>query len=172
MSAPWNRWFHCIGGTYGSWLPGDPRGFRTRHHREHVEGDYRNPPPAGIYETRHRQAEDSLRFDPVTLHPDDRRIVCHAMAQTLLAYGVELVEMSVGGQHFHALCRFPVELPAGEVTIRLRGKIDRVDLVGPPEGAQPLVVVVGVERARWLLDANINSQLCRRLFLTALSLCP
>ena len=78
MSAPWNRWFHCIGGTYGSWLPGDPRGFRTRHHREHVEGDYRNPPPAGIYEPRHRRAEDSPRFDPVTLRPDDRAVVCRA----------------------------------------------------------------------------------------------
>ena len=111
MSAPWNRWFHCIGGTYGSWLPGDPRGFRTRHHREHVEGDYRNPPPAGIYEHRHRRAEDSLRFDPVTLRPEDRAVVCLAMASTLLAYGVELIEMSVGGQHFHALCRFPLELP-------------------------------------------------------------
>jgi len=75
MSAPWNRWFHCIGGTYGSWLPGDPRGFRTRHHREHVEGDYRNPPPAGIYEFRHQGAADSLRFDPVTVRPEDRRII-------------------------------------------------------------------------------------------------
>jgi hypothetical protein len=82
-----------------------------RHHREHVEGDYRKPPPAGIYESRHRRAEDSLRFDPVTLRPDDRAVVCRAMARTLLAYGVELIDMSVGGQHFHVLCRFPLELP-------------------------------------------------------------
>jgi hypothetical protein len=33
------------------------------------------------------------------------------MAQTLLAYRVELVDLSVGGQHFHALCRFPLQLP-------------------------------------------------------------
>src|SRR3954468_9029001 len=42
--TPWNNWYHCMGNTYGTWLPGDPRGFRTRLHREHVEGDYRNPP--------------------------------------------------------------------------------------------------------------------------------
>lgn len=30
-------WFHCIATTYGAWLYGDSRGFRTRHHREHVE---------------------------------------------------------------------------------------------------------------------------------------
>jgi len=111
MSAPWNRWFHCIGGTYGSWLPGDPRGFRTRHHREHVEGDYHNPAPAGIYESRHQGAAESLRFDPVTLRPEDRRVICQEMGRVLLAYGVELIDLSVGGQHFHALCRFPLELP-------------------------------------------------------------
>jgi hypothetical protein len=38
-------WFHAIITTYGAWLDGDARGFRTRHHREHVEGDYKNPPP-------------------------------------------------------------------------------------------------------------------------------
>jgi hypothetical protein len=33
-----------MGHTYGTWLPGDPKGFRTRHHREHIEGDYKKPP--------------------------------------------------------------------------------------------------------------------------------
>lgn len=41
---PWNDWYHIMCHTYGTWLPGDPRGFRTRHHREHVEGDYKSPP--------------------------------------------------------------------------------------------------------------------------------
>ena len=44
------RWHHCIATTYGAWLPGDDFGFRTRHHREHVEGDYRNPPPPGAHQ--------------------------------------------------------------------------------------------------------------------------
>jgi hypothetical protein len=44
MSA-WRDWYHVTGSTYGAWLPGDPRGFRTRHHRQHVEGDYKDPPP-------------------------------------------------------------------------------------------------------------------------------
>lgn len=45
--GPWNDWCHCMGHTYGTWLPGDPCSFRTRHHRQHIEGDYRNPPPKG-----------------------------------------------------------------------------------------------------------------------------
>jgi hypothetical protein len=46
--APWNHWYHCMGNTFGTWLPGSPKGFRTRHHREHVEGDYKHPPPKGM----------------------------------------------------------------------------------------------------------------------------
>jgi len=110
-TLPWNRWFHCIGGTYGSWLPGDPRGFRTRHHREHVEGDYRNPPAAGTYDRRHARARAALRHDPVVLRREDRELVCRTMARTLIRYGVELLDLCVGGQHFHALCRFPTALP-------------------------------------------------------------
>jgi hypothetical protein len=34
--ADLRRWYHIIMSTYGSWLYGDARGFRTRHHREHI----------------------------------------------------------------------------------------------------------------------------------------
>ena len=51
-----------------------------------------------------------MRFGPVVLTPADRRIVCVEFGQTLIAYGVELIDLSVGGQHFHASCRFPLEL--------------------------------------------------------------
>jgi hypothetical protein len=37
------RWYHIIETTYGAWLYGDQRGFRTRHHREHVDGDDKRP---------------------------------------------------------------------------------------------------------------------------------
>ena len=61
-----------MGHTYGTWLPGDPKGFRTRHHREHIEGDYRNPPPKGIYEGLHECAKRSMKRDPVFLDPDQQ----------------------------------------------------------------------------------------------------
>ena len=41
----WNNWYHVNGNTYGTWLPGDPRGWRERGHKKHVAGDYKNPPP-------------------------------------------------------------------------------------------------------------------------------
>jgi hypothetical protein len=49
-------WIHFVETVYGAWLYGDARGFRTRHHREHVEGDYKNPPPAGMYDARRRRS--------------------------------------------------------------------------------------------------------------------
>ena len=45
---PWNFWYHVGSNTKGTWLTGDPRGFRSRHHREHVEGDYRRLSPPAV----------------------------------------------------------------------------------------------------------------------------
>ena len=47
LGTAWHGWFHIIGNTYGTWVRGDPKGFRTLHHREHIEGDYKHPPPPG-----------------------------------------------------------------------------------------------------------------------------
>ena len=62
MPKPEMIWRHVVISTHGNWLPGDPRGFRTRHHLEHVEGDYRNPPTPGIYD--HRFDQTKLQNDP------------------------------------------------------------------------------------------------------------
>jgi hypothetical protein len=40
-------WRHVIISTRRSWLHGDAREFRSRRHRIHSLGDYRNIPPAG-----------------------------------------------------------------------------------------------------------------------------
>ena len=104
---PWNGWYHCMGNTYGTWLPGDPRGFRTRGHREHVEGDYKSPPPPGKYDDRHDAAKKRMKRDAVILSIEQREIVCLAMGERLVTLDVELVELSVSAMHFHVLCRFP-----------------------------------------------------------------
>jgi len=101
------RWFHCTWGTYGSWLPGDPRGFRSRHHREHVDGDYRNPPPEGIYEGLHRSAHDSLDGNAVVIPPDIRRPIGEAILGKLHALDVLCVTLAVAPQHVHLLAKFP-----------------------------------------------------------------
>src|SRR5690242_19796735 len=92
-------WFHRVASTYGSWLPGDPRGFRARHHREHVEGDYRNPPPAGQYADLERRSRASLKQPPAVIPGPLRSVVGLALLERLRALGALVVCVSVSGQH-------------------------------------------------------------------------
>ena len=107
MGRAWNGWYHCIGTTYGTWAHGDARGFRTRHHRRHVEGDYRTPPPPGAYERLRKHANQSMRGSEVVLTAAQQSVVCDALVQRLFEDNVELAALCVAPTHFHALCRFP-----------------------------------------------------------------
>ncbi len=102
----WNDWYHLNGNTYGTWLRGDPRGFRTRHHREHVEGDYKNPPPPGSYDALHARSKTLMRRPPVRLPPEARRIACDEIVASLAHQGIEVVCACVDDHHFHVLARF------------------------------------------------------------------
>ncbi len=124
---PWQGWYHCIGSTYGTWLRGDGRGFRTRHHREHVEGDYRQPPPAGKYRDELIRSRQSMVGGEVRLPADLRPVVCRVLANSLLFYEVELAEMSVGAMHWHALARFMRCNVKPPRTQRKRGTAHSVD---------------------------------------------
>lgn len=102
----WNGWYHVTTGTYGSWLPGDPRGWRSRHHREHVEGHYKNPPPDGKYEQFHKRSQRLMKSSPVLLDDDEKRIAGQAMVEMLMDQGVELLVLSLDAVHCHLLARF------------------------------------------------------------------
>src|SRR5215207_7998564 len=106
-SRPWCDWYHVMGNTYGTWLPGDPRGFRTRHHREHVEGDYKNPPPPGTYERQYERSRKLLKPPPVVLARDWRPVIGEAVRDKLVALGAQVLCLSVGGQHVHLLAKMP-----------------------------------------------------------------
>ncbi len=106
MPPPWKNWYHVTGNTYGTWLPGDPRGWRARHHREHVEGDYKDPPPPGTYDRRHQHARRIMRRGRIILTPQQRRTACLEIADTLRFHSVEVVDVCVGAKHFHILARF------------------------------------------------------------------
>ena len=111
MPGPWNNWYHSMGNTYATWPPGDSRGFRSRHHREHFEGDYKNPPPPGEYEAWLERARLLMPRDAVVLPAFIRPIICREFAAKLQKLNVEVVEMCVTGTHFHVLSRFtPVDV--------------------------------------------------------------
>ncbi len=73
---PWNNWFHRIGSAYGPWLPGDSRGWRSRHHREHVDGDCKNPPPPGMYDGLHEVARRNMDRCEIVPARDQRAPAC------------------------------------------------------------------------------------------------
>ena len=104
----WNGWFHLMTNTYGTWLPGDGRGFRTRHHREHVEGDYKKPPPRGKYDERFKHARGLLKREPVFLSPEARRLAVEAFRYTMgEVHKLEVLAIAVTRVHVHVLVRMP-----------------------------------------------------------------
>ncbi|CAA9396095.1 MAG: hypothetical protein AVDCRST_MAG64-1440 [uncultured Phycisphaerae bacterium] len=102
----WNNWLHCCGSTYGQWLRGDPRGWRARHGREHVDGDYKAPPPKGKYDALHAQSRRLMKRDRVTLTPAQRAAACRVIVESLLYHKVEVLAVAVSAKHWHVLARF------------------------------------------------------------------
>jgi hypothetical protein len=112
----WNGWYHIDGHTYGTWLRGDPRGWRARHHREHVEGDYRHPPPAGTYDHLYRLSKQLMKARPVFLNVTQRREAALAIVSMLQHIDIQVIAVSVDAMHYHILAKLPdanVHLPVG-----------------------------------------------------------
>lgn len=100
----WNGWYHVNGNTYGTWLRGEPRGWRSRHHREHVEGDYKNPPPPGAHDEAYQKSK-RLMEEPVFLSRQARAIACAELVASLQYQSVEPIACCVDGHHYHILAR-------------------------------------------------------------------
>lgn len=108
---PWNHWYHCTAHTYGSWLRGDPRGWRARHHREHVDGDYRAPSPSGRCAALFERSQSLMRRSPVRIGRELRQLVVDAVAARLTERHVETRIVSLDSTHLHALIRCPAHDP-------------------------------------------------------------
>lgn len=103
----WNDWYHVNGNTYGTWLPGDPRGWREKRHKKHVDGDCKNPPPKGSGDAMHRHARSLLKQSPVHLDIAQRGIAGRALVEWFLTHDVEILALSLDAIHYHLLARFP-----------------------------------------------------------------
>jgi hypothetical protein len=102
----WNNWIHCCGSTYGQWVRGDSRGWRARHHREHVDGDYRSPPPAGMYDALYEKSMRLMKRERVKPTSEQRRLACRVIVEALMWHEVEVVAVAVSAKHWHVLARF------------------------------------------------------------------
>src|SRR5271154_3034747 len=101
MPPPWRHWYHITIHTYGSWLRGDSRGWRARHHREHVDGDYMNPPPRGKYDALFAYSKSLMKRDPVRINRELRQFVLDKVVERLHQWKIEIKVASLDGNHLH-----------------------------------------------------------------------
>jgi len=108
MPQEGKRWYHIIINTRGSWLPGDPRGFRSRNHRRHSDGDYKNPPPAGQHAGLHKHIRERSR-PPVKLPIDLYPIVGKSILEKTESQGHHTLAIAVDVHHVHLLTELPAD---------------------------------------------------------------
>jgi len=121
MPLPGKQWRHLTFGTHNSWLPGDPRGFRDRHHKLHSSGDHRNPPPAGEYAKLNEHARQ-ISGRPVLLEQAHRQIVLRSIYEKLHQLDHRCVVAACCAMHVHVLVELPDDLP--EIK-KITGKLKR-----------------------------------------------
>jgi hypothetical protein len=152
---PWHNWFHCTGNTYGTWLPGDPRGWRSWKHREHVDGDYKHPPPAGKYDRLLEHSQKLMKRQRVVLEIPQRKLACRTMVAALRFHAVDLIALAVGPKHFHMLARFA---PNPEHPLPTQCPIPGINTSAPPSRIRTPRHLVGIakkESARALSKAGL-----------------
>jgi len=109
MPRPGMAWRHVIVTTLYSWNHGDARGFRSRGHRIHSSGDYKNPPPAGEHAGLLRY-QKSISGEPVDLSENVRALIGQALVQPLLEMNFRVLAASVSGRHAHVLVELPIDI--------------------------------------------------------------
>ena len=109
MPKPGMRWRHIVISTLNSWLPGDPRGFRTRKHKIHSSGDYKNPPPAGEHAgLRHFSMQISGQKVVIPKHL--RETAGRAILKKYRKLQYRVLAISVSATHSHSLAELPDEI--------------------------------------------------------------
>ncbi len=103
----------CVIGTLNSWLPGDQRGFRSKHHKVHSSGDYKNLPPEGEHAGLLKYSEQ-ISGPPVIIPRELREVIGRKILEKLRKLGHRVLAIAVGGMHTH----FLAELPEAIATVR------------------------------------------------------
>lgn len=94
-------------GTLRSWDFGDARGFRSRAHRIHSSGDYRNPPPADEHVKLHEHSVTRYVGPRIEIPNHLRSRIGAAFVRKLMEQGCRVLAGSVGKRHAHFLTELP-----------------------------------------------------------------
>jgi hypothetical protein len=107
-------WRHVIISTRRSWLHGDARGFRSRRHRIHSSGDYKNPPPEEEHEGLKRYHENRANGEAIEIPLHLRGELGQAIVAKVLAGGYRVLVIAVTPKHLHLLVELPWNLAAAK----------------------------------------------------------
>jgi hypothetical protein len=111
MSAYRFFWF-VTWSTYGTWLPGDPRGFQTWRGRRYVPPPRRYAKPGEpVYDPRkHRidlELAESISDEPVYLTVEEQKLALPAIVADIeKLHPMRPRIMSLGDWHVHLLAKF------------------------------------------------------------------
>jgi hypothetical protein len=125
-------WWLVTWSTYGSWLPGDPRGFQTWRGKEYVPPPERYARPGeetydpAKYAGRHQSAK-ATTGETVRLSVGQRTCVLEAVVNEIAKLPLIPAALSVSAEHCHLLSKFgalkirsTVGVLKGEATKALR----------------------------------------------------
>lgn len=105
------KWWLVTWSTYGSWLPGDPRGFQTWRGKEHVPPPKRYAKPGEetykpkAYADKY-QAAKAVTDKPVKLSPTFRQISLEAVVKEIDKLPVVAAVLAIAVEHSHVLAKF------------------------------------------------------------------
>ena len=106
------KYWLCTWTTFGTWLPGDPRGFQTWRGREYIPPPKRYAKPGELtydprpYRNRHEAAKQSLSQPPVELSDEQVRVAADAFAADVDETRMVGAALAIGGAHAHFLAKF------------------------------------------------------------------
>ena len=113
--------------TYGTWLPGDDRGFVSRVPEEEG-GHILHNAPGEPYDADDQQVRNQalrrMEGEPVRITGDQARALLASIAGSAERHGIELLAVTVMPDHVHVLCQ--TDRPGGELHKLFKGAASRV----------------------------------------------
>ena len=125
MPLPGCAWWHLILTGRCTWLPGDPRGFRSRDHRIHSGGDYKHRPPEGEHAGLHAYHRRKAGHEHV-FTPKHRALVGEALRRAAEFAERRCLTVAVGPSHGHLLIECEDRLDEAK---KLAGRLKRVSSI-------------------------------------------
>ena len=155
------KWWLVSWTTYGTWLPGDSRGYCTWRGEKYIPPPKRYAKPGEpIYQAQGhvavRELAEILSEDSVYFNANEKAIAFRAMVEEINQIAIVPAIISVGRWHVHWLCYFG--------TLRIRSVVGRVKAAATRE-----LNLNGFHGKRpWAKGCNIKSkstlQQCRAAY--------